>query len=104
MKEFIPEKILYDPAVLSFPLGKKLMETYLPMKIPMEQIHAYVHSDIHENNMADYKEKKRSLMLRDGFMFLTPLPAARRFVCAVRFCKKAAMHPIYSSMLIENKS
>ncbi|MCI8332358.1 MAG: spore photoproduct lyase [Clostridiales bacterium] len=64
MKEFIPEKILYDPAVLSFPLGKKLMETYLAKQIPMEQTHAYAPANTSKQDNAGYKEKKRSLSLR----------------------------------------
>ncbi|MCI8590292.1 MAG: spore photoproduct lyase [Clostridiales bacterium] len=64
MKEFIPEKIFYEPAALSFPLGKQLIETYLPQKIPMEAITAHANLTMLKQDIANYKEKKRSLSLR----------------------------------------
>ena len=38
MKQFVPDKIYYEPRIREYPLGKSLMKHYEEMKVPAEEI------------------------------------------------------------------
>lgn len=64
MREFIPDKILYEPAALTYPLGKELAERYTDMRLPLEQIRSHNQIEaMRSQPNAHFAKMKRCLVI-----------------------------------------